>query len=135
MKRNYRTLAGLFGTAVFLGHGAHRRRVPGAVAAPALASARTSTDSSAAPDLTKALQQQATADVSAAARKICYAAHVQNIGWQLQQCDGGIAGTIGKSLRIEALNVAATGTSPLCGRGYVRTSAGRPGNAAGTPRS
>jgi len=132
MKRNYRTLAGLFGTAVFLATALTAAVSPAAVAAPALASARTSTDSSAAPDLTKALQQQATAEPSATARQICYAAHVQNIGWQGQVCNGAIAGTTGLGLRIEALGIAVSGVGGICAMAMSRTSAGCPSNAAVT---
>lgn len=37
--------------------------------------------------------------------KLCYRAHVQNIGWQSWKCEGDIAGTVGRSLRIEALDL------------------------------
>ena len=37
--------------------------------------------------------------------KISYQAHVQNIGWQKSVYDGEIAGTTGKSLRLEAIKI------------------------------
>jgi uncharacterized protein YjdB len=36
---------------------------------------------------------------------ICYQAHVQNIGWQKQVCNGAVAGTTGRSLRMEAIRI------------------------------
>lgn len=39
------------------------------------------------------------------ARVVCYAAHVQDVGWQSTVCDGGVAGTIGQSRRMEALRI------------------------------
>jgi len=36
---------------------------------------------------------------------ICYAAHVQDIGWQDFVCDDAMAGTTGRSRRLEALNI------------------------------
>ena len=36
---------------------------------------------------------------------VTYSAHVQDIGWQGQKQDGNIAGTEGKSLRVEALKI------------------------------
>jgi len=39
------------------------------------------------------------------AEEICYQAHVQNIGWQSPVCDGQVAGTIGQSLRMEAISI------------------------------
>ena len=40
---------------------------------------------------------------------ISYKAHVQNIGWQDAVTDGAVAGTSGKSLRVEALKVSVDG--------------------------
>jgi len=36
---------------------------------------------------------------------IRYRAHVQNIGWQGWRTDGQTAGTVGQSLRIEAVEI------------------------------
>jgi len=35
----------------------------------------------------------------------CSQAHVQNIGWQNEVCNGVIAGTVGQSLRLEAIRI------------------------------
>ena len=43
---------------------------------------------------------------------ITYQGHVQKIGWQPWVSDGQEAGTDGKSLRVEALNIKLTGTLP-----------------------
>lgn len=37
---------------------------------------------------------------------VSYTAHVQDIGWQRSVCDGAIAGTTGRSKRIEAISVS-----------------------------
>ena len=47
---------------------------------------------------------------------LTYRTHVQNIGWQGFVQDGGIAGTIGKSLRMEALQISLKNT---LGRGGI----------------
>jgi uncharacterized protein YjdB len=39
-----------------------------------------------------------------------YSAHVQNIGWMSSVTDGAVAGTTGRSLRMEALRLKATST-------------------------
>lgn len=39
------------------------------------------------------------------AKNIGYQAHIQNVGWQNWKYDGDIAGTTGKSLRLEALKI------------------------------
>jgi uncharacterized protein YjdB len=56
----------------------------------------------------------------AAGRSICYAAHVQNIGWQSWVCDGQIAGTTGQSLRMEALAIITSGTGGICAQAHVQ---------------
>ena len=40
---------------------------------------------------------------------VSYTTHVQNIGWQNYVEDGGFAGTQGKSLRLEAIEIRLTG--------------------------
>ena len=45
---------------------------------------------------------------SAAGVSVSYATHVQNDGWQSAVSDGAIAGTTGRSLRLEALTVSLT---------------------------
>ncbi len=53
------------------------------------------------------------ATASAAANVgVTYNAHVQNIGWQTYVSDGAEAGTDGKSLRVEAVNIKLTGSVP-----------------------
>jgi uncharacterized protein YjdB len=54
-----------------------------------------------------------------AAPSICYRAHVENIAWQPQVCDGDIAGTIGQSLRLEALEIVAQGAGTVCAAAHV----------------
>jgi uncharacterized protein YjdB len=56
-----------------------------------------------------------------AARHVCYQAHVQNIGWQnFVACDGTVAGTTGRSLRMEALAIATTGVGGICAAAHVQ---------------
>jgi len=55
-----------------------------------------------------------------AGRSICYAAHVQNIGWQGWVCDGAVAGTTGQSLRMEALAIVTYGTGGICAEAHVQ---------------
>ncbi len=38
--------------------------------------------------------------------QVCYQTHIQNIGWQGEQCDGVFSGTVGKALRLEAINIS-----------------------------
>ena len=47
--------------------------------------------------------------VNAASVSIIYQAHCQDIGWQTSVSNGSIAGTTGKSLRLECLRVKVTG--------------------------
>jgi hypothetical protein len=54
------------------------------------------------------IQQQAhaaTAGNAVPPSRICYQAHVQNIGWQGTVCNGQQAGTTGQSLRMEAVQI------------------------------
>ncbi len=39
-------------------------------------------------------------------RYVGYQSHVQNIGWQAKKYDGGLSGTTGKGLRVEAIKIA-----------------------------
>lgn len=52
-------------------------------------------------------------DVSASAKKIDggiqYRAHVSKVGWQDYQANGALAGTIGRSLQMEAIQIKLTG--------------------------
>lgn len=51
-----------------------------------------------------------------------YAAHVQNIGWQAGVADGAVAGTVGQSLRVEALRLSIGGSvsGGILYRGHVQ---------------
>jgi uncharacterized protein YjdB len=52
---------------------------------------------------------------------VCYEAHVQNFGWQGWVCDGGTAGTLGQSLRMEALSILTGGTGgTLCANAHIQ---------------
>lgn len=44
---------------------------------------------------------------------VSYCAHVQNIGWQSEVSNGALAGTTGRSLRVEALKIHIDGDSNL----------------------
>ncbi|MDH6115173.1 uncharacterized protein YjdB [Kitasatospora sp. MAP12-15] len=70
--------------------------------------------------LAAALQKQAILHPNDTGRHICYAAQVQNIGWQAAVCDGQIAGTVGQSLRLEALNIAVSGVGGVCAQAHVQ---------------
>lgn len=48
-------------------------------------------------------------DAAATSVSVSYRTHVQNVGWQGWQRDGGTSGTSGKSLRLEAIQVRLTG--------------------------
>ncbi len=52
---------------------------------------------------------------STAAPLVSYNAHVQNVGWQAEAADGGLAGTTGQKLRLEALQIRAK--NPAMGTG------------------
>ena len=52
----------------------------------------------------------AAAPEAAAPCSVEYRAHVQNIGWQGWVADGATAGTTGRGLRMEALNIRLSGT-------------------------
>lgn len=56
--------------------------------------------------------QTALTAVEVKAPGVTYAAHVQSIGWQSFVSDGAVAGTSGKSLRVEALKIKLTGSLP-----------------------
>lgn len=54
-----------------------------------------------------------------AARTVCYAAHVEGIGWQSVVCDGAVAGTTGQSRRMEAVVIATGGTGGICANAHL----------------
>lgn len=66
------------------------------------------------------------ASLNAAEPYWCFRGHVQNIGWQEWDCDNGPdgaadAGTTGRDLRLEALQIIATGTTGLtCADAHVQ---------------
>jgi uncharacterized protein YjdB len=73
-------------------------------------------------------QRQARAP---ATRHVCYQAHVQNIGWQnYVACDGAVAGTTGRSLRMEALAIATSNVGGLCAAGHVQNIGWQPSSCA-----
>jgi uncharacterized protein YjdB len=70
--------------------------------------------------LAAAIARQVATHPNATGRHICYAAYVQNIGWQTPVCDGVVAGTIGQSLRLEALDIVASGVGGACAAAHVQ---------------
>ncbi|MDX3521294.1 hypothetical protein [Streptomyces scabiei] len=57
---------------------------------------------------------------TAAARSVCYRAHVAGLGWQAVVCNGGTAGTEGQSRAMEALEVAVGGAGEFCVNAHLR---------------
>ncbi|MER5773566.1 polysaccharide deacetylase [Streptomyces sp. NPDC002039] len=53
------------------------------------------------------------------ARTVCYAAHVQDVGWQAAVCDGQVAGTTGQGRRMEALVIATRGVGGVCANAHL----------------
>ncbi|MGN0361974.1 MAG: hypothetical protein ACI4ET_03960 [Bilifractor sp.] len=56
-------------------------------------------------------QSSAAFDKKVVLPTISYRTHVQNVGWQPYVTDGTISGTVGKSLRLEAINLSV-GSNP-----------------------
>jgi uncharacterized protein YjdB len=87
--------------------------VPGVAHAAGPATATTPADvapASVTADLTAALARADAAnppraESAVAADKVCYQAHVQQIGWQTIVCQGDTAGTEGQGLRLEAISI------------------------------
>jgi uncharacterized protein YjdB len=55
---------------------------------------------------------------------VCYRAHVQSIGWQNEVCDGAVAGTTGRSLRMEAITIRLVNAAPgvhVCYQAHVQS--------------
>ncbi|MFF4185120.1 polysaccharide deacetylase [Streptomyces sp. NPDC001691] len=67
----------------------------------------------------KAATTRARASLAPSARVICYAAHVQDIGWQSAVCDGSVAGTTGQSRRMEALAISTSGVGGVCADAHL----------------
>jgi uncharacterized protein YjdB len=53
-------------------------------------------------------------------RKVCYSAHIENVGWQSWVCDGAVAGTVGQSLRMEAISIITHGTGGICANAHIQ---------------
>jgi uncharacterized protein YjdB len=55
---------------------------------------------------------------------VCVNAHVQNIGWQGWRCSSNrraaMAGTVGRSLRLEALSISTRRTGGVCAQAHVQ---------------
>lgn len=66
----------------------------------------------ATPKNTSGVDQAPLTPIEVTAAGVTYRAHVQSIGWQKYFSDGATAGTTGKSLRIEALQINLTGSLP-----------------------
>ncbi|TDD93058.1 hypothetical protein [Actinomadura rubrisoli] len=87
---------------------------------PATATGRTSGPMTYGKGVT--VQQALKAEVArrgAAAYSVCYQAHVAYLNWQNVTCNGGIAGTVGRNLAIEAVNVAVSGAT-FCVEAHIR---------------
>lgn len=54
---------------------------------------------------------KATCRVSVNSGSVYYRSHIQNIGWQKTKSNGSVAGTTGKSLRMEALKISLKNTT------------------------
>jgi uncharacterized protein YjdB len=111
MGRTYRALPALSAVIVLV--------VTGAGTAQAASSARAGDPTvSAAEALRAELAERGSS--TAAARVICYRAHVANVGWQSVRCDGAIAGTTGQSRAIEALEIAVAGVGGVCANAHLQ---------------
>ncbi|MEV4889007.1 hypothetical protein AB0K48_06430 [Nonomuraea sp. NPDC055795] len=54
---------------------------------------------------------------------ICYSPHVQNVGWMDWRCAGQSAGTVGRSLNLEAVTISATIPRGICARAFLLNAA------------
>jgi hypothetical protein len=59
-------------------------------------------------------------DAQSPGRHICYRAYETGTGWQDPVCDGVMAGTVGESRPIKALNIAVSGTNGTAANGYIK---------------
>ncbi|MFI5802066.1 polysaccharide deacetylase [Streptomyces sp. NPDC051561] len=57
---------------------------------------------------------------AAAARVVCYRAHVADHGWLGTTCDGNWAGSFGLNKAMESLEVAVGGVGRVCVRAHLR---------------
>lgn len=115
MKRGIRHSTKLLAAAV-LATGLSTLLAPEALATSGTA---TSNDDNARQTALVAALHQTLQHPNATGRHICYAAHVEDIGWQPPVCDGAVAGTTGQGLRIEALDVVVSGVGGVCAAGHV----------------
>lgn len=77
-------------------------------AGTAVITAKTSNNKSATCNVTVNSQASSTNNVS-----VYYRTHIQNIGWQGYASDGGVAGTTGRALRLEGINIYVSGDPNL----------------------
>jgi uncharacterized protein YjdB len=81
--------------------------------------------------LRNAIERQAALHPNLTDRHICYSAHVQSLGWQPPVCDGAVAGTTGRSLRLEALDIFVSGVGGFCASGHVEKQGWQPVSCEG----
>ncbi|MEU0404940.1 hypothetical protein ABZ318_32960 [Streptomyces sp. NPDC006197] len=61
------------------------------------------------------------AQAAEAGEKVCYRAHIANVGWtQGWKCDGGQAGYTGQNTPIEALEIQIWGLGTFCADAHLR---------------
>ncbi|MDH6132304.1 uncharacterized protein YjdB [Kitasatospora sp. MAA4] len=124
MKRNRRTPAGVL-AATLLMAGLTMGAAPAPAADPdggRVPPVTVAADPATHAALVAAAQRAQAENPNSQVRHICYAAHVQNIGWQPPVCDGRVAGTQGQSLRLEALDILVTGIGGVCADAYEQYS-------------
>ncbi|EFG08256.1 Polysaccharide deacetylase [Streptomyces clavuligerus] len=56
---------------------------------------------------------------TAAARSVCYRAHVTGIGWLAPVCNGGLAGSVGGNRAVEAVEIATSETGGICAGAHL----------------
>ncbi|MGW6952071.1 polysaccharide deacetylase, partial [Streptomyces xanthophaeus] len=61
----------------------------------------------------------ARASLAPGARAVCYAAHIQDVGWQPTVCNGEVAGTTGQGRRIEAVLISTGGVGGICANAHL----------------
>lgn len=60
------------------------------------------------------------ARMAAAGRSVCYRAYIEESAWQNWVCNGQIAGTVGQSLRMEAIDIVTSGVGGICAQAQVQ---------------
>ncbi|MFI6449846.1 hypothetical protein [Kitasatospora sp. NPDC050543] len=53
-------------------------------------------------------------------RHICYSVLLTGSGWQAPVCDGAVAGTVGQSRQLEAVNIIPADGGTVCGVAHVQ---------------